>query len=176
MGTEFIHQAKPALRVAKSDQPLREQLNLDRRTIRPRQFLGHQGRNPVPAEQFSHRGPRSGADEELILLVRNHAEFSEPPSRSYRVLWGRRRRPPSSKNERSTTLSTDTFSPMSPRCQKKTRSFLRASTFTPPFGSTAKGVIEAKVSRSLISVDWVKIVMISSAVGPASFTPAMASL
>ena len=35
-------------------QPFAEQLHLHRRTIRPRQFLRHQGRHPVAAQKLAH--------------------------------------------------------------------------------------------------------------------------
>ena len=55
----------------------RQQLHLHRRAVRPRQFLRHQGRNPVPPEQFAHRSSRACARQELVLFMRDHAESSE---------------------------------------------------------------------------------------------------
>ena len=77
MGAEFVHQAEPALRVAKGDQPLAEQLHLHRRTVRPRQFLRHQCRDPVAAKQLAHRRAGAGAAQIFVLFVRDHVGSPE---------------------------------------------------------------------------------------------------
>ena len=78
MGAEFVHQAEPALRVAKRDQPLAEQLHPHRRTVRPRQFLRHQRRDPVAAKQLAHRRAGAGAAHIFVLFVRDHFGSPEP--------------------------------------------------------------------------------------------------
>src|SRR5262249_29259019 len=81
---ELVHQAQPPWCVAEGDQPLAEQRHLDRRTVRTRQFLRHQGGDPAAAEQLAHGRAGAGATQILVLLVVDHAGSPYPTKYSAR--------------------------------------------------------------------------------------------
>ena len=72
MGAELVDQSIAALAVAERQQPLREQLDPDRRRIVLRQLLGHQRRNPVAAEHLAHGRARTGLRQEIVLFFPEH--------------------------------------------------------------------------------------------------------
>src|SRR5580704_16457413 len=77
MGAEFIDQTEPALRVAKGQEPLRQQLHPDRRALGLGQFLRQQERNPIATQQIADRGSGARPGQQFVLLAGQHlASFS----------------------------------------------------------------------------------------------------
>ncbi len=72
MGAELVHQPDTPLRVAERDQPLAQELDARRRTVRPRQLFGQQRGDPVATEELAHRCAGAGPAQIFVLLVGDH--------------------------------------------------------------------------------------------------------
>src|SRR5258708_4202350 len=75
MGAELVHDADAALRIAKRDQPLAEQLYAHRRTVGLGDFPRQQRRNPITPHQRAHRRAGAGEREEIVLLAGRHGLY-----------------------------------------------------------------------------------------------------
>ena len=84
MGAEFIDQRIAPLRVAPGDEALAEELYPHRRAFVLGELARQQCRNPIAAEQPSHRAAGAGLGEEIVLVLLEHQSFllnSPDPSR-----------------------------------------------------------------------------------------------
>ena len=73
---EGIDQADLALRVAKRDQVLAEQLDAHGRAVGLRHFLDQQRRDPVAPEQVAHRRAGPDAGQAFVILRTQHIDLT----------------------------------------------------------------------------------------------------
>ena len=69
MGAELVDQPDPVLAVAEGNEPLAQELDAHRRTIRRRKLVRAQGREPIAPHQISHRGARGDFGQLFVFSL-----------------------------------------------------------------------------------------------------------